>query len=218
MTYRLDSTIPLIHKVLPTPIQDLPNLGGILSQKSTLIAAVVSNCEFAPSKRLKYIQFLQRHLEQPIDIYGRCGRFKGGKGYDWFKPISVKYKFYLAFENSLCKDYITEKFFERQNLNWVVIVRGSGNYSQFYPKQSYIDTRDFETTKDLADYIKYLDKNDTAYLEYLSNKVDFKAELNIPERFCEICQRLHKPLVPIHYANIWDWFSKNACTVPSDII
>ncbi|XP_055955225.1 3-galactosyl-N-acetylglucosaminide 4-alpha-L-fucosyltransferase FUT3 isoform X2 [Patella vulgata] len=218
MTYRLDSTIFFPYYQPSRPIQDLPNLKGILSKKSRLVAAVVSNCYLAPSKRLKYIQFLQRHLKQPIDVYGNCGTLMAGQGYDWFKTISVKYKFYLAFENSLCKDYITEKFFGRQNLNWIVIARGSGNYSQFYPKQSYIDTRDFKTTKDLADYIQYLDKNDTAYLEYLSNKLDFKARSDAPEPFCEICKRLHEPLVPTHYANIWDWFSKNACSEPQDII
>ena len=30
---------------------------------------------------------------------------------DLYKEQLVKYKFYLSFENALCQDYITEKFF-----------------------------------------------------------------------------------------------------------
>ena len=34
------------------------------------------------------------------------------------------------------------------------------------PKNSFIFAEDFETPKDLVDYLDYLDGNDTAYLEY----------------------------------------------------
>ena len=38
----------------------------------------------------------------------RCPRAQGNK---CFNMLNTDYKFYLAFENSNCRDYITEKFF-----------------------------------------------------------------------------------------------------------
>ncbi len=37
--------------------------------------------------------------------------------------IQRVYKFYLSFENSLCRDYVTEKFFTRAG-NILPVVRG----------------------------------------------------------------------------------------------
>jgi hypothetical protein len=41
-----------------------------------------------------------------------------------------RYYFYLAFENSLCKDYITEKFFDAMSRDVVPVVRGGGDYAK----------------------------------------------------------------------------------------
>merc|ERR1711894_870320 len=69
-----------------------------------------------------------------------------------------EYKFYLAFENSICRDYVTEKFFQRMKQGIVPVVFGGADYSSIAPTHSYIDVKDFDTPKDLADYLIRLDK------------------------------------------------------------
>ena len=59
---------------------------------------------------MQYARELQRHIE--VDIYGKCGDIscEGGKSNSTCRTTTLKmYKFYLAFENSNCKDYISEK-------------------------------------------------------------------------------------------------------------
>lgn len=78
--------------------------------KTKKVAWFVSNCN-AKNKRLEYAKELSQHIE--VDIYGSCGNKKCPRTLTrkCFRMLDKEYKFYLAFENSNCKDYITEKFF-----------------------------------------------------------------------------------------------------------
>ncbi len=53
-----------------------------------------------------YISWLLSSIK--VDIFGRGNKILP-KSEDAFQWISENYKFYLAFENSNCRDYITEK-------------------------------------------------------------------------------------------------------------
>ena len=44
------------------------------------------------------------------------------------QSILKNYMFYFSFENSLCLDYVTEKFFEMLKYNMVPVVYASANY------------------------------------------------------------------------------------------
>ena len=61
--------------------------------------------------RLNYAKQLAKFIN--VDIYGACGshRCPRTSAAKCFSLLNQDYKFYLAFENSNCKDYITEKFF-----------------------------------------------------------------------------------------------------------
>ena len=62
------------------------------------------------------------------------------------------------------------------------------------PPNSYIFAEDFETPKDLVDYLDYLDSNDTAYLEYhkwRANELDDDYEYlgsHTAEMMCNLCR------------------------------
>ena len=112
-TYRSDSTI-----VAPYERWQYYNDNVIAKEqpkdyaanKTKAVAWFVSNCG-ARNGRLDYAKELQKHIQ--VDIYGSCGtkRCPRSQADQCFKLLDRDYKFYLAFENSNCKDYITEKFF-----------------------------------------------------------------------------------------------------------
>ena len=71
----------------------------------------------------RYGETLQRYL--PVDVYGVCGNLScdGTNDVDCGNLLKDHYKFYLAFENIMCDDYITEKFFRA--LRWGGILTSS---------------------------------------------------------------------------------------------
>jgi hypothetical protein len=106
--------------------------------------------------------------------------------------VSTKYKFVLAFENSICKEYVTgifvvfllkikntnnnpivtEKLYNHLKLNVVPVVLGAANYSNIAPPNSFIDASKY-SPEELGNYLKILDKNDTLYNEYFEWKKDY---------------------------------------------
>lgn len=74
------------------------------------VAWFVSNCS-ARNNRLAYAKELSKYIQ--VDIYGACGNFKCSRNQakQCFDMLDKEYKFYLAFENSNCRDYITEKLY-----------------------------------------------------------------------------------------------------------
>ncbi|ESO93199.1 hypothetical protein LOTGIDRAFT_175583 [Lottia gigantea] len=220
MTYRHDSDIPAPYGIVKKISGQSKNYTKIMAEKTKLAAQVVSHCS-TPSLRERYVKSLQKYIS--VTVYGRCGPEKqGSKDTNLFQKIEKSYKFYLAFENSLCRDYVTEKFFIRQNSSIVPIVRGDGNYQHFYPNNSYIDVRDFKSISDLAKYIQYLDRNDTAYIEYLKAKENYVltggTPYNVVEPFCQMCKMVNNPdKYRNSYSNVQDWYSNGACRNPTDL-
>ncbi|RXG58179.1 Alpha-(1,3)-fucosyltransferase C [Armadillidium vulgare] len=108
-----------------------------------------------------------------VDIYGRCGPLNCSHSEDCYETFEKEYKFYFSFENSICHDYITEKLFNVLGYYMVPVVFGAGDYSAVSPPHSYINVKNFENAKSLAEYLLYLDSNDTAYKEYFKWKEDY---------------------------------------------
>ena len=114
-TYRMDSTIVTPYeRFVPyknaSQYQLLPPKRNYASGKTKKIAWFVSNCR-THNNRMQYALELSKYID--VDIYGPCGKFKCQKSEakKCYEKLSTDYKFYLAFENSNCKDYITEKLF-----------------------------------------------------------------------------------------------------------
>lgn len=107
-----------------------------ISYKTIAAAWIASNCE-AASGRFNYIVNLNKELAkygQRIDIYGLCGNMKcptGSEMDECYAKIETDYYFYLAFENSFCEDYVSEKLLHALEHYAVPVVFGGANYARY---------------------------------------------------------------------------------------
>ncbi|KAG7176366.1 Alpha-(1 3)-fucosyltransferase C-like 7, partial [Homarus americanus] len=180
------------------------------------IVAFISNCR-AKSGRLAYVHALQKHI--PVDVYGHCGPLKCGKTmyvyhlydptkYECFRKAGETYLFVLAFENSLCTDYVTEKVYNLLFYPMVPIVLGSANYSALLPPNSYLDAQQY-TPEQLAAKLKFLANNPEEYQKYLAWRDYYQPSTTGEERtLCHLCVRLHDPKFYEHQVieEFYDWF------------
>lgn len=108
--------------------------------------------------------------------------------------LDHEYKFYLAFENSNCKDYITEKFFAtalQRNILPIVMGPPRENYEKYAPQRSFIHVDDFHSPAELAAFLIKLDRDDDLYNSYFQWKGTGKVTAKHIEFFCKLCDRLH---------------------------
>ncbi|XP_071110005.1 alpha-(1,3)-fucosyltransferase C-like [Haliotis cracherodii] len=220
MTFRYDSDIVCPYFVLlPKPTADVRDFGAITQKKSKPVMWLVSHCN-ARSKRDDYVKKLQQFIG--VDIYGGCGPLKCSKsGSNSCDNIQHKtYKFYLAFENSLCRGYLTEKVFRSYSLDIVPVVRGGASYGKLLPRGTYIDTADFSSPEKLANYLKYLDSNNTAYAEILRRKSQYTItdpKSTLDSSLCDICVKLHDlDRFGNTYYDVNKWWNKDSCSNAMD--
>uniref|UniRef100_X1YV05 Fucosyltransferase n=1 Tax=Capitella teleta TaxID=283909 RepID=X1YV05_CAPTE len=188
-------------------------------------AWLVSHCK-CPSQRETYVEELRKYF--PVDIYGACGtplcrdmEHNHQEAQCITDFMSKNYKFYFSFENSVCDDYYTEKFTRFLRVDVIQVVLGSVDYHKFLPKGSFLDVRNFASPKDLAETLKYLDRNNTAFNEYIHRKFTSKCvdDLTIKARNypCRLCQHIHEHRDDIEVAPDFRhfWGLQERCVEPT---
>ena len=209
MTYKLDSDIRFTTGAEIIPNQKYqggfdPNKNYLEGRKKMAIA-LISKCH---QHRLTVVKKLKEHID--VDIYGKCG--KRCKPYDSCYSSIPQYKFYLAFENAVCRDYITEKTlinaFEKGTVP--VIISGA-NLSNpvLIPPKSYINARDFKTIKDLANYLKKIGSQPKLYNEFFKWRDHwslYPIGRNPKDFPCHVCEKLYEPNQQVKvYNDIASW-------------
>ncbi|XP_061599693.1 4-galactosyl-N-acetylglucosaminide 3-alpha-L-fucosyltransferase 9-like [Cololabis saira] len=159
--------------------------------KDKLVCWIVSNWD--PNHvRVKYYNELKNHIE--IHTYGNA--FNHRLSDQDFLPTIRSCKFYLSFENSIHKDYITEKLYNPLSVGTVPVVLGPPrkNYENFVPGDAFIHINDFASAKELAEYLLQLDKNEEMYLKYFKWRRHFRAKTVQfwAEHTCKACDYLKR--------------------------
>lgn len=153
-------------------------------------------------------------LHYTMDLTCSCGtkRCPRSAAKECFDILNENYKYYLAFENSNCIDYITEKFFVNGLMNNIVpIVMGGRkeDYVRSSPPHSFIHVDDFESPKDLAIFLHSLNSNPLKYQSYLNWKSSSGEFINT-YFWCRLCALLHSPraMEESHsYEDIHSWWN-----------
>mgnify|MGYP001171110744 FL=1 len=106
-------------------------------------------------------------------MYGKCGeltchddRNNGDPDNLCYGLLESSYKFYLAFENSLCQDYLSEKFYNALAHGAVPVVLSGADMSLRAPPHSFINVEDFNSTSELAAFLTRLAADEERLASY----------------------------------------------------
>ncbi|XP_063968534.1 glycoprotein 3-alpha-L-fucosyltransferase A-like [Lytechinus pictus] len=173
MTYRYDSDFRADYGqyIAGKPEISANDTRNWAKDRSRLVVWMASNCRGTSWPRMDFVKRLGRYV--PVDMYGRCGNQSCRAGTEDCERKLKQHKFLLALENSECTDYITEKFWIQALFKEIVpIVFGPprSDYEKVAPPNSFIHIQDFNTTRELGEYLKRVDSDDALYNKYFEWK------------------------------------------------
>ena len=169
---------------------------------------IVSNCKWDWAKRREVANRLIPLLPSKLHVWGssytKClnpdsrknsvdhGAFPGHY-WELYEPQQEKMrdcKFYLAFDNAICSDFVTEKFSNALEVGVIPIVNGwKDSYEQRVPG-SFIHVSDFSSMQELANYLQKLLQDESALMEYHKWRLKYQIERLKLQPQCEICRKL----------------------------
>ncbi len=150
-----------------------------------------------------------------VDIFGQCGQSTSCNGQNWECEYEIlrPYKFLLTLENSICKDYITEKTLVRMRNYIVPIVSRYEEYSKVLRKNSFIAIDQFNSTEELANYLHYLNRNPAEYKKYHAWRHEYRVGMDACDicvcRLCRFAQEDHSVTTIPNFSQ-W-WFGEANC-------
>jgi hypothetical protein len=109
-----------------------------------------------------------------VDSYGlvraNCTRFKHPYWSKEFRQLLSQYKFVICFENNRIDRYATEKIVNPYLARIIPIYSGSHETLKIWNRDSmvFLEHESEEEFQRVVDRVKYLDTNDSAYLEVVN--------------------------------------------------
>jgi len=122
--------------------------------------------------------FFQLSEYKNIDSFGKHLRNMSEeptrKNINWFKDSIVKkskYKFSIAFENTLKRGYTTEKILSSFLADSIPIYWGDPWVAKYFNPKAFINCHDYDSFDDVIKKIKELDNDNEKYLKMLSEPI-----------------------------------------------
>ena len=194
---------------------------------------MVSGCK---RRRVNFVEKLAKFFPNSIHVYGNC-KVENALNFEppisrvaelanpigaekMLKKVADRYYFYLALENSRCKDYITEKVWRGLKFSHVPIVNSgltSEDVVKRVPPRSILHLDDFESIDELGDYLQYLIDHPEKYGQYHEWRDHFEIinpEMNhSAEYFCAICDQVALKLDKGGVTDLSKYWFEGTCRV-----
>lgn len=143
-------------------------------------------CSFLASnnsgERLNFVKKLDAYksVDSSGKLFNNTKKIIKGRGdQKWKIKYLSKFRFNIAFENTIGNGYVTEKIIHPMSVNSIPIYWGSPFVKNDFNEESFIYVNDFENFNKVVDYIMLLENNLELYLEKLNQPI-FKNN-NYPE-------------------------------------
>lgn len=167
MTYERSADVWTPYLPLPDEWERIRAAPVARREESAPVVAFISNGDDRMA-RTQLMAELLRFVR--IDSYGRLfnnRQLPADDGSGLIKRQTVaRYPFCIAFENSSCPDYVTEKIFDALSAGSIPVYRGAPNVADFVPSGSYIDAAAYGSARELGTYLNYLAEHPEAAARY----------------------------------------------------
>ncbi len=147
-----------------------------LAKKTAFCNFVFSNGRADPKRdsffhalsKYKKVQSAGNHLRntESFDIPGKPSE-NGRRRIEFL----AGHKFTIAFENSECPGYTTEKIVDAFSARTIPIYWGNPRIVEDFNPDSFINTYDFEDQRSLVEEVARIDKDDARYLQIINQPV-----------------------------------------------
>jgi len=137
-------------------------------------------CSFVASnpsgERVNFAKQLDalKEIDSRGKLFNESGKTIKGRGdQKWKIKFLAKYRFNIAFENTISQGYVTEKIIHPLSVNSIPIYWGAQNVDQDFNPESFINVNKFESFQSAMEYIIKLEENLDLYLAKI-NTPSFK--------------------------------------------
>ncbi|KAI6212654.1 hypothetical protein M3Y94_00051600 [Aphelenchoides besseyi] len=187
-----------------------------VANKTKTVFASISNCGAVTSARKEFIDKLNKYVNVT-----RVGLCYGQRVDDqMMKKLVDEHYFTLAFENSVCPEYTTEKYWRLKELVVPVIFSRSILNTNQVLDGTFIAASDFESPRELAEFLQSLIKDKQKYMKYFEWTKKYRKTMNgntlngiavtNSNAGCQLCRlaTLRPKLPPQNIRSFWN---QNEC-------